>query len=152
MIVLCPFVRLHVITFRQLHCTSMKRNSLSLGDKSLSMELCYIYTYTDRHTDMTRTRVHIMFLSTGSCLYHIRVMSTTIFRAKFVPVDYFETVKIVDTDKFPYRIHIASMSCLSCITGNIRCSIGKFEIWCVKYWITQYIKHLICEYLSMSPT
>ena len=73
--------------------------------------LCYVYTYTDWHTDVTRTSVRIMSLSTGSCSYHIRVMSATVSRAKFVRVDYFETVKITDTDKCPYQIRIASVSC-----------------------------------------
>ena len=73
--------------------------------------LWYVYTYKDWHTDVTRTSVRIVFLSTGSCSYHIRVMSATVSRAKFVRVDYFETVKITDTDKCPYQIRIASVSC-----------------------------------------
>ena len=64
---------------------------------------------------MTRTNVRIMSLSTGSCSYHIRVISATVSRAKFVRVDYFETVKITDTDKCPYQIRIASVSCPPCI-------------------------------------
>ena len=57
----------------------------------------------------------IMSLSAGSCSYHIRVMSATDRRTKFVRVDYFETVTITDMDKCPYQICIASVSCLPCI-------------------------------------
>ena len=66
-------------------------------------------TFTHTRID-TRTSVRIMSLSTDSCSYHIRFMSVTVSRAKFVRVDYFETVKITDTDKCPYQIRIASLS------------------------------------------
>ena len=115
MSVSCPCRPVHVRITSVSYPPRSPGPNLSVSIILRQSKLCYVYTYTDWHTDVTRTNVRIMSLSTGSCSYHIRVISATVSRAKFVRVDYFETVKITDTDKCPYQIRIASVSCPPCI-------------------------------------